>query len=136
MTGVAAPRDLIAERLRAVVLGLMKAHGMEQKELADRSGEPIYRVHKFVKGDLPFPPLTFLDRVLRVFGSSLAQALEKEPTVKPLPPLPILRDDVLEVARMLERRSPEYVRSLIVLVQERARGRPHGRAVARRRAAS
>lgn len=109
---------------------------MEQKELADRSGEPVYRVHKFVKGDLPFPPLTFLDRVFRVFGSSLAKALESEPAIKPLPTAPILRGDVLEVARLLERRSPEYVNSVMVLVRERARGRPHGRAGARRREGS
>lgn len=75
----------------------MLHHGdMQQIELARRAVEPQQRVHKFVKGQMPYPPLEFLDRLFNVFGVTIVDGL-KGP-VKPVTQLPILRADVQAVA--------------------------------------
>lgn len=93
---------------------------MSQKELARRAGEHVNRVHKFVNGDLPYPPLTFLQHVFGVFGLTLPEALSSSPPVRPLS---ISRQDVLEVARLLEALDEAYVRSLKDLVEKTRRVR-------------
>lgn len=122
-------KDPIAERVRTTVMRLLKEHRItEQKELVALCASPFVRadqVHKLWKGDLQFPPLSFFDTVLRALGSSLRDALADEPvTVKPLP---IRRDDVLELARLLERLSPTYVQSAKNLAEETLHARSRGR---------
>jgi hypothetical protein len=75
----------------------MLQHGdMEQIELARRAGEPQQRVHKFIKGQMPYPPMEFLDRLFRVFGATLVDGLRG--AVPPVTQLPILRADVQKLA--------------------------------------
>lgn len=117
-------KDPIAERLRQQVLRLMG--DMEQKELVSLCGSPLVRidqVHKFVKGDLQFPPLSFLDTVLKAFGSSLREALEMDP---PIRPIPITRADVLGVARLLAKRSGPYVEATRLQEEEVSRALSRG----------
>lgn len=121
-------KDPIAERLRQTVLRLMGE--MEQEELARLATEPLHRVQKFINGQLIKPPLSFLDHVLHALGSSLREALEKDP---PIRPLPISRADVREVAQLLQRHSRGYVEGLKVQLTELALEQSRGRVGAKRR---
>lgn len=90
-------RDRLAEALRQEIVTLMKHHGeMKQIELARRAGEDQQRVHKFVKGQMPYPPLEFLDTLFKVFGVTLVDGLRGH--VPPVTQLPIRRPDVQAVA--------------------------------------
>lgn len=95
--GVPTRKDPLAEGLRLEIVQLMKHHNnMPQIELARRADEDQQRVHKFVKGQMPYPPLAFLDRLFRVFGLTLVDGLRGH--VAPVTQLPILRPDVQAIA--------------------------------------
>lgn len=100
--------DAVLKRIEA----LRVQHGapgvpMKQKTLARRSGQTYARVHKFLSGQMPYPPLDFLDALLQSFGTTLADVLKGE--VETPKRLPILREDVQQVADMLDDGSPELV---------------------------
>lgn len=80
---------------------------MQQIELARRANEPQQRVHKFIKGQMPYPPLEFLDRLFRVFGVTLIDGLRG--AVAPVTQLPILRRDVQSLADTCAAMAPEGV---------------------------
>lgn len=80
---------------------------MKQKTLARRSGQTYARVHKFLSGQMPYPPLDFLNALLVSFGTSLAKVLAGH-TATPAQ-LPILRDDVQRVAVLLDDADAEVV---------------------------
>jgi transcriptional regulator with XRE-family HTH domain len=109
---IVARHDPLSERIRQQINQLMEGRGrdggrMEQRELARRAKLSQDSVHKFLKGQKPYPPLTFLDRLLRVFGYTLPEALSE--TVLPVKPLPeprISKPIVLEIAALLEK--PEW----------------------------
>lgn len=105
---VATRRDDLTEQLRLEIKRLMLHHGdMQQIELARRAKEAQQRVHKFVKGQMPYPPLDFLDRLFRVFGVTLVDGLRG--AVKPVTQLPILREDVQLLADTCAPLEPEGV---------------------------
>lgn len=83
-------RDALTEPIQAFVAARVQPKGpMAQKELAELSGQRIDRIHKFVKGDLAFPPMAFLDAILRVLGTNLCEQIQGIP-VKATPPPPAL----------------------------------------------
>lgn len=114
-----ARHDPLAERIRQQILLLMDANGkMEQRELARRAKEPYPRVHKFVKGQMPYPPLSFLDRLLRVFGYTLPEALAQTVLpVKPAAPPAFSRLLVLEIALVIDGWPDESLKDLKTFVQ-------------------
>jgi hypothetical protein len=105
---VATRKDELTEALRLEIRRLMLHHGdMKQIELAKRAREPQQRVHKFIKGQMPYPPLDFLDRLFRVFGVTLLDGLKG--VIRPVTQLPILRPDVQQVADTCAVLEPEGV---------------------------
>lgn len=105
---VATRRDQLTEALRLEIKRLMLHHGdMKQIELARRSGEKQQRIHKFISGQMPYPPMDFLDRLFRVFGVTLVDGLKG--AVRPVTQLPILRADVQTVADTCALLEPEGV---------------------------
>lgn len=101
-------KDPLAEALRLEILRLMNHHGkMKQIELARRAGEDQQRVHKFVKGQMPYPPLAFLDGLFRVFGVTVIDGLRG--SVTPVTQLPILRPDVQTLVDTCASLAPEAV---------------------------
>ena len=124
---IVARHDPLAERVRQPVLNLMKANGnMEQRELARRAKEKPQRVHKFVKGQMPYPPLTFLNNLLRVFSYTLPEALSE--TVLPVRPLAqtVFRPPVQQLAELLdgmEDAQLEHLKEFLVANRRRRRQR-------------
>jgi hypothetical protein len=117
--------DVILRKIQA----LMAQHGsndrpMQQKTLARRSKQTYARVHKFLSGQMPYPPLDFLDALLRSFGTTLADALKG--TGDAPAQLPILRADVQEVADLLDEASPEVVEEVRRLSVLFSRGQAAG----------
>jgi transcriptional regulator with XRE-family HTH domain len=104
--------DRLTDAVLKKIEALRVQHGspgqpMKQKTLARRSGQTYARVHKFLSGQMPYPPLDFLDALLQSFGTNLARVLSGEmdtPAQRP-----ILREDVQQVADMLDDGSPELV---------------------------
>jgi transcriptional regulator with XRE-family HTH domain len=82
---------------------------MKQKTLARRSGQTYARVHKFLSGQMPYPPLDFLDALLQSFGLTLADVLKGQAEAPKR--LPILREDVQRVADMLDDAPADLVES-------------------------
>lgn len=80
---------------------------MRQKTLARRSGQTYARVHKFLSGQMPYPPMDFLDALLRSFGTTLADELKGSSA--PPKQRPIVRTDVQEVADLLDDADAETV---------------------------
>lgn len=122
--------DLILKRIEA----LRAQHGapgapMKQKTVARRSGQTYARVHKFLSGQMPYPPLDFLDAILRSFGTTLADAL-RGPTDDKIP-LPIVREDVQEVANMLDEASPAAVEAAKQWIELFARAQGSGGSIDR-----
>lgn len=104
----------MAERIRQQIEQLMKANGnMEQKTLARRAKVSAGRVHRFLRGQMPYPPLSFLDQMLRVFGYTLPEALAASalPVKTPTPPS-ISRASVLEIAEELESWPEENLKAM------------------------
>jgi hypothetical protein len=104
--------DKLTERVLERVEALRVQHGapgtpMKQKTLARRSGQTYARVHKFLSGQMPYPPLDFLNALLMSFGTSLGDVLRD--VSSPPRALPIWREDVQRVARMLDEASPAAV---------------------------
>lgn len=104
--------DRLTEVILRKIEGLRAEHGppgqpMKQKTLARRSGQTYARVHAFISGKMPYPPMDFLDALLRTFGTTLADELKGGST--PPAQLPIVREDILELAKMLDDASPEAV---------------------------
>lgn len=104
--------DQLTDSILRRVEELRLKHGapgkpMRQKTLARRSGQTYARVHKFLSGQMPYPPMDFLDALLRSFGTTLADELKGNSA--PPAQLPILREDVQHVAKMLDDGSPELV---------------------------
>lgn len=94
---VATRRDQLAEALRTEIKRLMAHHGnMQQIELVRRSGQNKQRIQRFLSGQMPYPPLTFLDKLFRVFGHTLLDGLRG--SIQPVTQLPILRPDVQQLA--------------------------------------
>ena len=90
---------------------------MKQKTLARRAKQSYARVHRFLSGQMPYPPLDFLDALLRSLGTTLAETLT-ESSGSPPSPLPIVRADVQELAKLLDEVSAdvvEQVKGLVVL---------------------
>lgn len=105
---VAIRRDQLTEAVRLEIKRLMLHHGdMQQIELAMRSGETKQRIQRFVSGQMPYPPMDFLDRLFRVFGVTLVDGLKG--AVKPVTQLPILRSDVQSLADTCAALEPEGV---------------------------
>jgi transcriptional regulator with XRE-family HTH domain len=95
--GVVTRRDQLTESVRLEIKRLMLHHGdMQQIELAMRAGETKQRIQRFISGQMPYPPMDFLDRLFRVFGKTLIDGLTG--AVKPVKQLPILREDVQALA--------------------------------------
>lgn len=110
---MAKRKDGLTELVLKRVEELRAQHGvsgrpMEQKRLARRSQQTYARVHKFLSGQMPYPPLDFLDALLRSFGDSLANVLKGE-TPPTTSDLPILREDVRALAHLLDDATPEVV---------------------------
>lgn len=105
---VATRRDQLTDAVRLEIKRLMLHHGdMKQIELARRSGEKQQRIHKFISGQMPYPPMDFLDRLFRVFGVTILDGLRGP--VKPVTQLPILREDVQALADTCAGLEPEGV---------------------------
>lgn len=120
-----ARRDPLADRVRHQIQQLMKANNnMEQRELARRAKEPYQRVNKLLRGQMPYPPMTFLNNLLGVFNYTLPEALAE--TVLPVRPLAqqAFRPLVHEIAELLERQDDAYLGHLkAVLIETRPRRR-------------
>jgi transcriptional regulator with XRE-family HTH domain len=104
--------DALTEAVLKTIEGLRVQYGepgrpMKQKTLARRSGQTYARVHKFLSGQMPYPPLDFLNALLQSFGVSLADALKGQTT--PPKQLPIQRADVQRVAALLDDAPVELV---------------------------
>lgn len=109
-----ARRDHLTEAVRLEIKRLMLHHGdMQQVELVRRSGENKQRIQRFISGQMPYPPMDFLDRLFRVFGVTLIDGL-KGP-VRPVTQLPILRADVQALADTCAMLSPEGVEAVQTL---------------------
>ena len=107
-------QDQLTELLRLEVLRLMRLHGpMQQIELARRAGDTQQRVQRFLAGQMPYPPLMFLDRLFRVFGVTLADGLKGQ--VRPAPVLPVLRPDVQAVADVCATLDGQAVEAVMML---------------------
>lgn len=105
---VATRRDQLTEAVRLEIKRLMLHHGdMQQIELAMRAGETKQRIQRFISGQMPYPPMTFLDRLFRVFGVTLVDGLKG--AVRPVTQLPILRADVQALADTCAPLEPEGV---------------------------
>lgn len=121
--GVATRRDQLTEAIRLEIKRLMLHHGdMQQIELAMRSGETKQRIQRFISGQMPYPPMDFLDRLFRVFGKTLLDGLTG--AVKPAKQLPILRDDVQALAdtcATLEREGVAAVQHLASTLRDAGR---------------
>lgn len=121
--GVATRRDQLTEAIRLEIKRLMLHHGdMQQIELAMRSGETKQRIQRFISGQMPYPPMDFLDRLFRVFGKTLVDGLTG--AVKPVTQLPILRDDVQALAdtcATLEPAGVEAVQHLAATLRDAGR---------------
>lgn len=105
---VATRRDQLTEAVRLEMKRLMLHHGdMKQIELARRSGEKQQRIHKFISGQMPYPPMDFIDKLFRVFGVTIVDGLRG--AVKPVTQLPILRSDVQHLADTCAVLEPEGV---------------------------
>lgn len=121
-------RDQLSEGLRIEIVRLMAHHGqMSQIELARRATEAQQRVHKFVKGDMPYPPLDFLDGLFRVFGVTVLDGLRG--SVQPVTQLPILRPDVQGVAddcAGMEAEAVEAVQKFVTTLRIALRGTAPG----------
>jgi hypothetical protein len=87
---VGTRKDPLAELVRLRVIALMAEHDeMEQIELARRSKNAQQRVHRFLVGQMPYPPMSFMDSLLQVFGLGLADVLaDPKATAKP----PVISD--------------------------------------------
>src|SRR5688500_6325595 len=75
--------DKLTEAVLRRIEELRVQHGapgqpMKQKTLARRSKQTYARVHKFLSGQMPYPPLDFLGALLESFGTSLADTLRGE----------------------------------------------------------
>jgi hypothetical protein len=104
--------DVLTERVRKLIESLRVQHGapgrpMGQKTLARRSGQKYPRVHKFLSGQMPYPPMDFLDALLRSFGTTLGGVLTEES--EPPKVLPIWRADVQQLAELLDDADAEVV---------------------------
>ncbi len=104
--------DRLTDAALQAIQGFLVQYGepgrpMKQKTLARRSGQSYARVHRFISGQMPYPPMDFLDALLRTFGTTLADVLKGHTT--PPKQLPILRADVQRVADMLDDASVEVV---------------------------
>jgi hypothetical protein len=127
-SGVPKRRDRLAEAVRLEIVRLMAHHNeMEQIELARRAGERQQRVHKFVNGQMPYPPLEFMDRLFRVFGHTLIDGLRG--SVQPVTQLPILRPDVQAVADLcagMDAEGVKVVQSWVTFLRRNAptKGKP------------
>jgi transcriptional regulator with XRE-family HTH domain len=81
-----SPRlDPLTLRIRERLQAAMKHHGMTQIELVRRSGATPQAVQRFLAGQSPYPPLSFLDQLARVFGWTLLEMLADE--IAPIPTL-------------------------------------------------
>lgn len=127
--GVPTRKDPLSEGLRVEIVQLMKHHNnMPQIELARRAGEDQQRVHKFVKGQMPYPPLAFLDRLFRVFGLTLVDGLRGH--VAPVTQLPILRPDVQAIADDCAGLEEQGVQAVAYFVSTLKGTKPRGRSTA------
>lgn len=108
-----ARHDQLAERIRLQIKHQMDAKGLEAKDVARLARERYPRVTRFLRGDMPYPPLQFLDRLLGVFGYTLAEALAQAalPLRDTTPPA-IFRPLVMEIAALLERRTDAELKPL------------------------
>lgn len=105
---VATRRDQLTESVRLEIKRLMLHHGdMQQVELVRRSGETKQRIQRFISGQMPYPPMDFLDKLFRVFGVTLIDGLKA--AVRPVTQLPILRSDVQTLADTCSALAPEGV---------------------------
>lgn len=111
--------DPMAERIRQQIEQLMKANGnMHQKTLAKRAKVSQGRVHRFITGQMPYPPLTFLHSLLGVFGYTLPEALTAMSLpAKQLPQPAISNPIVLELASAIEDWPDEAVKNLLVALR-------------------
>jgi transcriptional regulator with XRE-family HTH domain len=104
--------DALTDAILKRVQELLVQHGapdrpMKQKTLARRSGQTYARVHKFLSGQMPYPPLDFLDALLQSFGVSLADVLKGNGDGPKQ--LPILRGDVQALCDLLDDAPVEVV---------------------------
>lgn len=124
--------DRLTDQILKRIEALRVQHGapgapMKQKTLARRSTQTYARVHKFLSGQMPYPPLDFLDALLRSFGTSLADELKGAGAAPPQ--LPILRADVQQVANMLDDESPEVVEAVKNWIALFAKGKAAGESI-------
>lgn len=120
-----ARHDPLAERIRQLIRQAMEEHGLQQKEVARRARVPYRDFHRFYKGDMPYPRLTFLDRVVRVFGYRLSEVLgDLTLPHRPLPPPPITKPAALEIAEIVEHLPDDYAEGVLALVRAMARRKP------------
>lgn len=95
--------DPLTVRVRERLKTAMAAHlpqEMKQVELARRAGETQQSVQRFLSGQMPYPSMTFLDRLVRVFGWTLIDVLRDE--LPPPPKPPITDPRVLQIAELLQ----------------------------------
>jgi hypothetical protein len=115
---VARNEDPLGDRIREWVAERVSPRGpLEQKDLAELSGQKLVRVHRYVTGQLRLVPLAFLDAILRVLGTTLVDAIQALPKTT-TPPGTVLTKHQRAVVRAMS----QLAESEQVLVVQMARG--------------
>ena len=93
---VATRRDPLTLRVRERITSAMERQQpkMTQSELARRSGQLQQKIQRFLSGNMPYPPMSFLNDLASVFGWTLVELLHDE--------IPPLRTPAISDARVLE----------------------------------
>lgn len=97
-------KDEIGERVLERILelwGPRRDDRLTQEEIAHRSGYRQQEISLLLKRAKPVVPLTMLDRVLRVFGTTLVAVLQSEMggAVKPLGKASSRRAELLQLVK-------------------------------------
>jgi transcriptional regulator with XRE-family HTH domain len=121
---VSTRQDALTVRVRTRIQAAMDQHKpkrMTQVQLAKKAKVTQQSVQRFLSGQMPYPPMTFLDKLTRVFGWSLVEVIAELTPSRP--PIVINDPRVQQIAIWLEAADDRTVEGAYLLIERLQRPR-------------